>query len=182
MTTTTASHDFDSLVTAVHSSGATAVSHHSAAYIHGLVDDPPALLHVMAQRGQHPVRRRGVIVHHTRSIDPIELATIDRRGELAALDDVDRSTTDGACSAVVANPPASVVITSVPATVVMLAPYLAPPILRMVITRAASRLGGIDELDAAARRRRRRGRSGPGRVLSAIDAIAAVSTMAAATS
>lgn len=151
------SHDFDTLLAAVTARGVTAVSHHSAAYVHGLVDGPPPLVHVVSQRGQHPAKRRDVIVHHTRSIDPVELAVVDRDGVLHPFG------SDGA--------ERGVTITSLPATVVMLAPYVSVPTLTTVVSRAARRLDGFDALEAAAVQRRRRGRSGPMRVLRTLDAL-----------
>jgi predicted transcriptional regulator of viral defense system len=128
------------LAHAVRSRGITAISHHSAAHVHGLTSAAPALVHVLALRGSHPTSSSGVIVHHTRTLDA---RSVVRVGDVP--------------------------ITDIPSTVVMMAAYSTVAELQAMI-RAACRLDvSIEQLRHVASVRRRRGRAGPGRLLDALE-------------
>jgi predicted transcriptional regulator of viral defense system len=116
--------------------GITAVSHHSAAYLHGLVNRPPRFVHVLALRGSHPSRRPDVIVHHTRALDPGAVVYID-----------------------------GVPVTDLPSTVVMMAAYATVDETKAMIRAAIATALTLDELRAVAESRRRRGRAGPSQLL-----------------
>lgn len=130
------------------SPGIAAISHHSAAYLHGLIDAEPRLIHVITVRGTHPVPPHGVIPHHTRALardDVCEMATGNGR-----------------------TPGCAITVTTPATTVVMLAAYLEHDELIDVVARALERHCTVDTLRAAATRRRQRGRCGPQRVLTAL--------------
>lgn len=130
------------LADAARSPGVTAVSHHSAAHLHGLTADAPALVHVLAVRGSHPATSRDVIVHHTRWLDPS--CVVDIGG---------------------------VPVTDVPSTIVMMAAYTSADETRAMIDVARRGAITIDELRRVANARRRRGRAGPARLIGVLDEI-----------
>lgn len=127
---------------AARSPGITALSHHSAAHLHGLVARPPYLIHVLALRGSHPCRRPGVIVHHTRALDPGAIVRVD-----------------------------GLPVTDVPSTVVMMAAYATPAETKAMIRAAITMSLSLDELRAVAEARRRRGRAGPTQLLHLLERI-----------
>lgn len=126
---------------AAHSPGITALSHHSAAHLHGLLQRPPRLIHVLALRGSHPCKRSDVIVHHTRALDPQAIIDV---GGLPVVD--------------------------VPSTVVMMAAYATSEETKAMIRSAIAMSLSLDELRAAAEARRRRGRAGPTQLLNVLAA------------
>jgi predicted transcriptional regulator of viral defense system len=140
-----ATHELRHLVAATRAIGVTAVSHHSAAHLHGLLDDEPTLIHVIAVRGHHPQPPHGVIVHHTRRLDVGECGWID--------------------------PYPDVPVTRPAPTIVMLAAYLGPRDLDLVVARALERACSETDLREAAARRQARGRRGPRRVVDALDRV-----------
>lgn len=127
---------------AARSPGITAVSHHSAAHLHGLVARPPRLIHVLALRGSHPCRQPDVIVHHTRAIDPLAIVHI-----------------------------AGVPVTDVPSTVVMMAAYATLDETKAMIRAAIAMSLSLERLRAVAEARRRRGRAGPTQLLQVLDSL-----------
>ncbi|CAN5845520.1 hypothetical protein BH20ACT4_BH20ACT4_11440 [soil metagenome] len=127
------------LSNAARSPGITALSHHSAAHLHGLVDRPPHLIHVLALRGSHPARLPDVIVHHTRALDSSSVVHID-----------------------------GLPVTDVPSTVVMMAAYNTPDETKAMIRAAIATSLTLEELRTVAEQRRRRGRAGPSQLLTVL--------------
>jgi hypothetical protein len=143
------SHRPSRLLEAASAPGVTAISHHSAAHIHGLLADPPRLIHVISLRGHHPQPPYGVIVHHTRELDPRDC------GEPPSLPGVP--------------------VTLPALTVVMLGAYLSDSELRAMVALAlGERHCSVDALRDAVARRTTRGRRGPRRVLAALDRVLSV--------
>ena len=122
--------------------GITALSHHSAAHLHGLLQQPPRLVHVLAVRGSHPGTKPDIIVHHTRTFEQRAVVSVD-----------------------------GLPVTDVASTVVMMAAYADVDQTTAMIRAAIATSVSLDQLRSVALARRRRGRAGPPQLLHVLDRV-----------